>query len=119
TSAALAWAPLGHALVGELAQRHLDPKAQAEVATLLAGEPTPTLAGVASWADELRNTDPERFKATSRWHYINAKGGGCDFDLARDCPDGDCVAGALDRQLAILADRKQPLEARRDALKFV
>lgn len=119
TSAALAWAPLGHALVGELAQRHLDPKAQAEVARLLAGEPAPTLAGIASWADELRNTDPERFKATSRWHYINAKGGGCDFDLARDCPDGDCVVGALDRQLAILADRKQPLDARRDALKFV
>ena len=119
TSTALAWAPLGHALVGELAQRHLDPKAQAEVGRLLAGEPTPTLAGIASWADELRNTDPERFKATSRWHYINAKGGGCDFDLARDCPDGDCVVGALDRQLAILADRKQPLAARRDALKFV
>lgn len=119
TSTALAWAPLGHALVGELAQRHLDPKAQAEVARLLAGEPKPNLAGVASWADELRNADPERFKATSRWHYINAKGGGCDFDLARDCPDGDCVVGALDRQLAILADRKQPLAARRDALKFV
>lgn len=119
TSTALAWAPLGHALVGELAQRHLDPKAQAEVATLLAGEPAPTLAGVASWADDLRNTDPERFKATSRWHYINARGGGCDFDPARDCPDGDCVTGALDRQLAILADRRQPLDARRDALKFV
>ena len=73
----------------------------------------------ASWADELRYADPERFKATSRWHYINAKGGGCDFDPARDCPDGDCVTGALDRQLAILADRKQPLAARRDALKFV
>ena len=35
TSTALAWAPLGHALVGELAQRHLDPKAQAEVARLV------------------------------------------------------------------------------------
>ena len=119
TSTALAWAPLGHALVGELAQRHLDPKAQAEVARLLAGEPTPTLAGVASWADELRNTDPERFKATSRWHYINAKGGGCGFDLARDCPDGNCAVVALERQRAILADRSQPLAARRDALKFV
>lgn len=119
TSTALAWAPLGHALVGELAQRHLDPKARAEVTRLLAGEPTPTLAGIASWADELRYADPERFKATSRWHYINAKGGGCDFDPARDCPDGDCVVGALDRQLAVLADRKQPLAARRDALKFV
>ena len=67
---ALAWSELGHALVGELAQRHLDPRAQAEVARLLAGEPEPTLAGVASWADRLRDGDPERFKATARWHYV-------------------------------------------------
>lgn len=116
---AYAWSRLGHGLVGELAERHLDPKAKAEVARLLAGEPDPTLGGVASWADDLRNTDPERFKETSRWHYINAKGGGCDFDLARDCPDGNCVVGAIAKQRAILADRSQPLDARRDALKFV
>lgn len=118
-TAAWAWGALGHALVGELAQRHLNPKARAEVSRLLAGEPNPSLAGVASWADDLRNDDPPRFKETQRWHYINAKGGGCDFELARDCPDGNCVVGAINKQLAILGDRSQPLEARRDALKFV
>lgn len=106
-------------MVGELAQRHLSPAAKAEVALLLAGESDPSLAGVASWADNLRNTDPERFKATSRWHYINAKGGGCGFDVVRDCPDGNCVTEAIKTQRAILADRSQPLAARRDALKFV
>ena len=116
---AWAWGALGHRMVGALAERHLDPKAKAEVARLLAGEPDPTLAGVANWADDLRNTDPERFKATSRWHYINAKGGGCGFDEARDCPDGNCVVSAIERQRAILADRSQPLAARRDALKFI
>ncbi len=114
-----AWAALGHRMVGELAQRHLDPAAQAEVARLLSGEKDPTLAGVATWADDLRNDDPERFKTTSRWHYINAKGGGCGFELERDCADGNCVVSAIERQRAILADRSQPLEARRDALKFV
>lgn len=114
-----AWGVQGHAMVGELAQRHLDPKARAEVDALLAGEQVATLAGIASWADELRNTDPERFKATSRWHYINAKGGGCAFDVARDCPDGNCVVSAIEEQRAFLADRSQPLQARRDALKFV
>ena len=54
-TAAWAWGALGHALVAELAQRHLNPKARAGVAKLLAGEPNPTLAGVASWADDLRN----------------------------------------------------------------
>lgn len=115
----LAWSALGHRLVAELAQHRLNPKAAAEVATLLAGEPDPTLAGVATWADELRTTDPELFRATSRWHYINAVGGGCGFDLARDCPDGNCAVGALERETAILGDRSQPLEARRDALKWV
>ncbi len=118
-STAYAWSRLGHSLVGELAERHLDPAAKAEVAQLLAGEADPTLGGIASWADDLRNSDPERFKQTSRWHYINAKGGGCGFELARDCPDGTCVVGAIEKQRAILADRSQPLEARRDALKFV
>lgn len=114
-----AWGALGHRMVGELAQRHLDPAAQAEIARLLAGEQDPTLAGVATWADDLRNEDPERFKATSRWHYINAKGGGCAFDVTRDCPDGNCVVAAIEKQRAILADRSQPIDARRDALKFI
>lgn len=116
---ALAWSALGHRMVGELAQRHLSAQAKAEVATLLAGEPNPTLGGVATWADDMRTADPERFKTTSRWHYINAQGGGCGFDLARDCPDGNCVVGAIEKQRAILADRNQPLAARRDALKFI
>jgi hypothetical protein len=118
--AALAWSALGHQMVGELAQRHISPAAQAQVALLLAGEPDPTLAGVAAWADRLRDLDPERFKATSRWHYVNTPPGqGCGYEPARDCPDGQCVIGAIEAQRKILADRSQPLEARRDALKFI
>ena len=116
---ALAWSKLGHRMVGELAQRHLTPEATAEVSALLAGEAEPTLAGVAAWADTLRDDDPPRFKATSRWHYINAKGGGCGFDPARDCADGGCVVSAIEAQRAILVDRTQPREVRRDALKFL
>lgn len=116
---AAAWSKLGHRLVGELAQRHLAPATAAEVRELLAGETDPTLAGIATWADALRDDDPDRFKATSRWHYINARGGGCDFDIARDCADGSCVVSAIEAQRAILADRSQPREARRDALKFL
>ena len=117
--AAHAWSALGHRMVGELASRHVNAATQAEIATLLAGEPDPTLAGVATWADDLRDNDPARFKATSRWHYINTNDGTCDFDMARDCPDGQCVVGAVETQRAILGDRTQPLQARRDALKFL
>ena len=116
---AAAWSKLGHRLVGELAQQHLEPATATEVRELFAGETDPTLTGVAYWADALRDDDPERFRATTRWHYINAKGGGCDFDLGRDCADGGCVVSAIEAQRAILADRTQPRELRRDALKFL
>ena len=117
--AAFAWSALGHRLTGELAERHLDPVAAAEVARLLAGEADPSLSGVAYWADALRNDDPPRFRETSSWHYVNYPRGTCDYDAARDCEGGDCVIGAIQAQQAILADRSQPLDARRDALKFL
>ncbi len=116
---ALAWSALGHRLVGALAERHLTPVAEAQVKLLLAGEPDPTLAGVATWADDLRNSNPEEFKRSSRWHYVNTPPGTCSYVAARDCPDGECVIGAIQKQTAILADHSQPLAARRDALKFV
>lgn len=116
---ARAWGDLGHRLVGELAQPLLTPKAAAGVAELLAGEPDPTLAGIANWADTMRASDPERFKATSRWHYVNFHEGSCHYDAGRDCPDGACVIGAIETQRRVLANRGLPIEARRDALKFI
>lgn len=114
---ALAWSALGHRMVGELAQRHLDPAAQAEVRRLLAGEPDPSLAGIATWADELRHSDPVQFKRTARWHYVEMPDS-CRY-APEDCPDGQCVVAAIERETAILADRSQPLAARREALMFV
>ena len=116
---ALAWGALGHRLVGDLAERHLQPSTQRAVRDLLAGEPEPTLAGVANWADSLRNTDPGRFKQTSRWHYVNLPENSCTYVAARDCADGQCVVEAIQTQRTLLADRHQSHETRRDALKFL
>ncbi|MBS7458375.1 S1/P1 nuclease [Coralloluteibacterium stylophorae] len=116
---AAAWNELGHRLVGELAQRQLSPAAQAEVGRLLEGEPEPTLAGVAAWADELRGSDEAAYRRTGGWHYVNFPRGDCHYVAARDCPDGDCVVGAIQAQLRLLADRSRPQPVRRDALKFV
>jgi hypothetical protein len=116
---AIAWSALGHKLVGELAQRHLTAAARAEVGRLLADEPVPTLAGVATWADTLRNNDPARFKQTARWHYVNFPQGDCSYVAERDCKDGNCAIAAIEAQRGILADRHLPLAARRDALKFL
>lgn len=115
----LAWSQLGHRLVASLAADRLTPQAKAQVASLLAGEREPTLAGIAGWADELRSSDLQRFKATSSWHYIDSRDGSCHFVLPRDCPDGSCVVAAIESQRKILSDRQQSLASRRDALKFL
>ncbi len=115
---AFAWSAEGHRIVARLAAAGLTPEARVAVAELLAGEPDPTLAGIADWADRLRDEDPERGKATSRWHYINFDGR-CEYEAARDCPGGDCVVGAINKSFLALADRKRPLAERREALKFL
>ena len=118
-----AWGELGHRVVGHLAEARLTPAARAAVARLLAGEADPTLAGVANWADRLRDAppadDPELGRRTSAWHYVNLGEEGCRYDAARDCPDGNCVVGAIEREVAILRDPAQPTAARARALKFV
>lgn len=119
TAHALAWSNQGHRLVGELAQQRLTPAASAQVAALLQGEAEPSMAGVASWADTLRKSNPESYKKTERWHYVNFPVGSCVYRPPRDCPDGNCVVGQIERQRAILGDRTQPLQARREALKFL
>jgi hypothetical protein len=114
---AFGWKPDGHRIVGELAQAQLKPQARAEVARLLAGEPEPTLPGVSGWADQLRIADPK--DARANWHFVNFRSGECDYVPARDCPGGDCVIGAINRQFLVLSDRARPDAQRRDALKFL
>lgn len=116
---ACAWGPQGHRVVGELAAVELNAPARAEVARLLRGEPEPTLAGVANWADDLRGSAPELAKRTGRWHYINFPPGQCVYAPPRDCPDGNCVVAAINRNFLVLSDRRRPDAERREALKFL
>lgn len=116
---ARAWSAQGHRLVAALAEAQLTPRALSDVAVLLAGENDPTLPGVATWADDLRRSDADAFKRTASWHYVNFPSGTCAYRPERDCPDGNCVIGQIERQRAILADRRLPVATRRDALKFL
>ncbi|WP_394538215.1 S1/P1 nuclease [Lysobacter enzymogenes] len=116
---ALAWGPQGHRLVAELAWDEMSPAARAEATKLLAGEPDPTLPGIANWADQLRAEDPDLGKRSAKWHYVNLGEGDCRYDAARDCPGGNCVVAAIAAQSAILADRRKPQAERLQALKFV
>jgi hypothetical protein len=124
SSHAYGWSREGHELVATLAEARLTPAARAEVQRLLAGEPVPTLAGVAAWADDIRSESRSAGnplgELSSHWHYLNLpRGSDCAYVPARDCPYGDCVIGAINTQRGLLADRTQPLAVRRNALKFL
>jgi hypothetical protein len=116
---AAAWGNKAHRVVARLAQDQLRPEVAATVARLLAGEPDPTLAGVAYWADEQREQKTELGKQTGEWHYLNFADATCTYVPARDCPDGKCVVAAINRQLGLVRDAALPDAERAQALKFL
>lgn len=113
----LAWGRDGHRIVGELAQAKLNPKAQAAVTELLKGEPDPTLAGVASWADEVRYND-KSYAWTGPMHYVNFDKGNCHY-APPICKDDVCVVAAINRYSSELIDPQLPPQQRLEALKYV
>ena len=117
--AAWSWGNPAHRVVAGLAQPQLRPAARAEVERLLAAEPEPSLAGVAGWADEVREDGGKAGRRSKRWHYVDFGRGGCEYEPARDCPGGDCVVAAIERESARLADRARPDAERAEALKYL
>ena len=115
---ALAWSAEGHRIVAQIAEAGLRPEARAEVDRLLAAEADPTLAGIATWADELRENDPELGKRSAKWHYINFDGR-CGFEPPRDCPGNNCVVTQTNTLFRTLANPMLSDESRTAALKFV
>lgn len=112
---ALAWGPEGHAIIAEIAQRHLDPAAARQVRQLLALEGKTRLDQVSSWPDEIRKDHPE----TGPWHYVDIPLAAPGYDVRRDCPHGNCVVARLPRFVHVLADRSAAPRVRLEALKWV
>jgi hypothetical protein len=110
---AFAWGPEGHNLVARLAEAQLTTAARARVAEILG--PGTTLASISSWADQLRRSRPE----TGPWHYIDIPINRPHLDMARDCPNGDCVITKILDFEKVLGDPATNPEQRRDALMFI
>ena len=110
---AFAWGRQGHIVIASVAQRALTPAAKRRVEALLALEPGATLASIANWADTQRDRD------TGRWHYLNLpRDADCQYVAARDCPDGQCVLGAIQAQADRLGSTAPDLD-RLEALKYL
>ena len=110
--AAFAWGREGHQLVARIAQQQLTPHARQEVQKLLALEPGSTLESISTWADQTKNAK------TARWHFVNFPRGDCNYERERDCPDGNCVVVAIDRQTQALKTAPTPKQ-RLIALKYL
>lgn len=116
---ASAWGPVGHRTVAGLAQERLSEPLQQQVRQLLQPDNESSLVDVATWADDLRDTDPARYRSTGKLHYVNFSSAQCSYQPQRDCRKGECVVAAIERYQRILADRSRPREERADALRFV
>lgn len=110
---AAAWGEQGHKLVAEVAQSRLTPDAAREVARLLALDPDGArqLADIANWADHHKSG------ATARWHYVNLPPD-CSYVPPRDCPNGQCMVAAIERQERALRQAHTDLE-KLAALKYL
>jgi hypothetical protein len=115
---AFAWGSKGHSVVAELAERGLSPNVEAQIRELTYAAP---LRDLASLPDDWRGqeTRGERQGNTGALHYGDIPSEFDLFDRARDCPNDQCVVGGIEHYLAILKDRAQPKDKRREALIFV
>lgn len=66
----MAWGVLGHRIVGEVAESHLNTKAKKAVKKILGNE---TMAMASNWPDFIKSNP--YYKYLGSWHYVNFKGG--------------------------------------------
>lgn len=112
---ALAWGWNGHAIVAEIASRHLSPPIKAEVEALLATEGQRSLVDISLWADlakALRMPDQPS-------HVVRLPLDGGGYDPANICKKNRCAIAAVERYVAVLHDRGKPAAERLTALKYV
>ncbi|HWC99072.1 MAG TPA: S1/P1 nuclease [Candidatus Sulfopaludibacter sp.] len=110
---AYGWGPEGHSIIARIADAQLTPAARARVAEILG--PGVTMASISSWADQVRRERPK----TAPWHYIDIPIDRPRMDLARDCPNADCVVMQIAVERSVLQDPAATPLQHREALMFL
>jgi hypothetical protein len=111
-------------MVGDIATRYLSAKTQAQVSELLSNDRLAdgelsgrrTLGEIASWADEIKDFDWGRRRAS--WHYDDIPLCGT-AQYAAYCRGGRCASAQLSRQIELLGDPRSRHRTRNEALKWV
>ncbi|HEY6240531.1 MAG TPA: S1/P1 nuclease [Burkholderiales bacterium] len=121
---AFAWGPEGHRMVGDIAEQFLAVETRTRIAKLLEADRMAdgqlsgrhTLGEIASWADEIKDTDWGKRRAS--WHYDDVPLCGA-AEYARYCRNGRCASAQLAREIEILGNERARPGQRNEALKWV
>ncbi len=101
-----AWGDKGHRVVGEIAQRHLEPETEEAISRFLG---TTSLAQIATWPDFIRSD--RKWSFVNTWHYVTVED---DDELrrvltaARESPIPDNAVEAVEFFEAILRGEQEP-----------
>ena len=120
----LAWGPMGHAMIADIAESRLSPIARKNIRLLVGDE---SLASVSNWADEIKKDRPETFA----WHFADIPKDAGGFSEARDCyrpneqgqgaqtDHHNCIVDRVEMFRQVLADENASKKDRVEALKFL
>ena len=127
---AAAYWEYGHETVAAIAYANVKPSTRAAIARVLKAQgelgtpecPARTIEEASVWPDCVKPlkdaAGTSRFGYAYSWHYQNVNI--CQaFDLEPACKDGNCVSTQIDRQKAILANRRASSKDRAMALAFL
>ncbi len=91
---ALAWGSIGHRIIGQVADKHLTPKAALRISQIIG---TNSLGDVATWMDDVRGT--KEGQAMADWHFqrVEACGG-----KPGECHHNKCAGPKIDEQIDAL-----------------
>lgn len=105
-----AWGPIGHRVVGAVANNHLTPKAKKGVAKLLGNL---TLADSTTWADEIRSNPA--YNSYRPWHYVSVP----DGEKYQKTKGAENVIEAIKTMTQRLKSKKASTSEKTEALKFL
>jgi hypothetical protein len=113
---AVAWGVVGHRLISEIAEQHLDARSQHALHDLIGTE---SLADVSVWLDQQRLALRHQQPGSERWHYDDWPV--CETEnVSREyCRDGNCASQAYIRSLSVLRDHQAAHAIRLNALRVV
>ncbi len=106
-----AWGPVGHRIVGEIAQTRLLPEVETKIRKNFNIK---KLSDVANWADRVRNK-----RSQKTWHYCNIKKSKWTYKKNRDCPGGDCVVEKIGDFAKALMNEEISVIKRKEALMYL